>query len=1168
MEFRILGPLEVCDEGGRTLDIGGKQRALLALLLLNANEAVSTDRLIEDLWDGNPPDTAAKALQVYVSQLRKLLGRDRLQTRPPGYLLRVEPDELDVERFRRLQDNGKLQEALSLCRGPPLSDFADERFAQAEIGRLEELRLACLEERIEQDIAEGRHADLVGELEALVAKQPLRERLRAQLMLALYRSRRQAEALEAYQQARKALVDELGIEPSPELQDLERRILRQDATLELEPRPSARPAGPSTRHAAGTFVAREWELATLEAGLADAEAGRGRLFLLVGEAGIGKSRLADEFAAQAKDRGALILWGRCWEAGGAPAYWPWVQSLRTYVRGRAPDALRAELGSRAPELAQLLPELEELDADPTPTPALDPDSARFRLFDSVAAFLRSAARDRTLVLVLDDLHVADEPSLLLLRFLAGELAEIPIVLIGTYREEDAVEDEPVSASLSELRRLPCRHIQLGGLAAEHVATYIRLATGVTPPQRLVDAIHTETEGNPLFVGEVVRLLAAEGRLSEPPEPGWRLQIPPGLHEVIARRLRGLSKECRRVLTLASVLGREFSLEALEQLSDATEDELLEVLDEAFAARVLADVPGAVGRLRFSHARVRDALYDDMSLARRAQLHRRIGEALEELYRGDLEPHVAELAHHFFLAGPGGDVDKTIEYTRRAGDLAVAVLAYEEAVRHYEMALRALDRRASRDNAETGSVLLALGDAQARAGDTPGSKESFRKAADLPGASNRPEQLARAALGYGGRIIWEVFRDDDYLVPLLERALAAIGEEDSALRVRLLARLAGGPLRDASFPPERKAALSREALDMARRLDDPPTLAYALAGYIPANHSPTHTYEQIELSTELIEVAGEVGDLERAIEGYEARAAAWLELGAMPRAKADLGAMAKLAGELRQPSQAWYVAEQRAQHALLEGRFVEADRLIHEALELGELSQRWSARVSYRMQLYLVRRHQGRLDELAETFEAHRGAFHYRTYPVFDCILARFYDELGRGDEARIRFEAVAVDDFAGLPFDEEWLLGMSLLAETATSLGDSRRAGALYRKLLPYADRVAVGVPEISVGAVSRYLGLLGQTIGRRDEAARHFEDALAVNERIGARPWLAHTQYDYAGFLLARDAPGDAQRGRDLLASCLATCRELGMPALAERAARLSDGRTGSGTRATATGE
>ena len=252
MEFRILGPLEVLDDG-RALDLGGaKQRATLAVLALHANRVVAHEQLIEALWDEEPPETARKALQVYVSQLRKVLGRERLETKPRGYLLRLDPDELDLTRFELLRDGGKPEQALELWRGEPLADFADQRFAEPEIARLEELRLACLEQRIERDLADGRHAELVGELDALVNEHPLREHLRAQLMLALYRAGRQAEALEAYQAARTALVEGLGIEPGPALRELHQRILTQDSALDLPaamppPARAARPPAPSAQ---------------------------------------------------------------------------------------------------------------------------------------------------------------------------------------------------------------------------------------------------------------------------------------------------------------------------------------------------------------------------------------------------------------------------------------------------------------------------------------------------------------------------------------------------------------------------------------------------------------------------------------------------------------------------------------------------------------------------------------------------------------------------------------------------------------------------------------------------------------------------------------------------------------------------------------------------------
>jgi DNA-binding SARP family transcriptional activator len=873
MEFRLLGPMEVADQD-RPLDLGAlKQRSLLAVLLLNANDVVSVERLVDEVWGESPPATVGKSVQVYVSRLRRQLGADRLVTRAPGYLLRVDPGELDLERFERLvaeagsaapsRAASLLREALALWCGPPLADLAYEPFSQPHILRLQELRLMALEQRIEAELAVGRQAELVGELEALVAEHPLRERLRGQLMLALYRCGRQAEALDAYRDARVALTDELGIEPSRALRELQQAILRQEAGLEpAAVKASAHiAAGRDTergdafgRDRGSVFVGRERELTGLLAALDDAFAGRGRVALLSGEPGIGKSRLADELIARARARDALVLVGRCWEAGGAPAFWPWVQSLRAYVRDADPAAVRSQLGAGGASVAEILPELRELTPDLGEPAAIEPEGARFRLFDAVSSFIRSAADARPLVLVLDDLHAADEPSLLLLRFVAREIAASRVVLLCAFRDVDPSLRDPLVSALAELVREPqTMQIALPGLNQADVGEYIERSTGIAPTATLVQAIRAGTEGNPLFVGEVVRLLDGEGGIAE---ADAELRIPPGVRAVIGRRTGRLSDPCRRILVAASVLGREFGLDALALVAEVSRDELLEVLDEAMTERLVSDVPGSTGRLRFHHALFRDTIYDELTPTRRLRLHQRAGAALEAVYSADPEPHLAELARHFVAAAPAGAAGKAIDYARRAGDRAVSQLAYEEAARHYETAIALIEQPAARCE-----LLLELGDALARAGDTPASKRAYRIAAELAERAGMAEQLAHAALGYGGRLMWDVSRDDELLVPLVERVIATLGDDDSALRVRLLARLAGGPLRDSSFPPDRKAALRAQALEMARRLAALPTLAYAIQSYILGHHSPDHVHKQLELATELVDVATRAGDKE-------------------------------------------------------------------------------------------------------------------------------------------------------------------------------------------------------------------------------------------------------------------------------------------------------------------
>jgi DNA-binding SARP family transcriptional activator len=494
MEFRILGPLEV-RASDRAIPLGGgRQRALLALLITHANEAVSVERLVDELWGERAPPTAAKIVQNHVSHLRRALGDGLLVTRGSGYVLEVGRGRLDRDRFEELLEQGRqalaaadaqgasqlLREALDLWRGPPLADFTFEPFAQGEIARLEERRLVALEERIDADLALARHADLVGELEQLIARHPLRERLRGQLILALYRSRRQAEALAAYQDARRVLVDELGIEPSPELQQLERAILQQDPALELHAVSAGHEAA-ERRPIGGPLIGRERELSLLLDGLGDAHAGRGTLFLIAGEPGIGKSRLSDEVAERARELGAVTLFGRAWEAGGAPAYWPWVQAIRAYVRDRDPQAARDQLGRGAADVAQMLPELRDWLPEVGEPGSIDPEGARFRLFDATASFLRAAAAAQPIVIVLDDLHAADASSLLLLEFVAQQLSEMRVLVLGLYRDVELGPDHPLTPALTGLTRHAAQVVQLTGLPETDVARFIEADRGSSPP---------------------------------------------------------------------------------------------------------------------------------------------------------------------------------------------------------------------------------------------------------------------------------------------------------------------------------------------------------------------------------------------------------------------------------------------------------------------------------------------------------------------------------------------------------------------------------------------------------------------------------------------------------------------------------------------------------------
>ena len=1135
-------------DSARPLTVGGaRQRALLVVLLLHANETLSGDRLIDELWGDHPPPTAAKTVQVYISRLRKALGGDgMIATHEHGYELQLEPDQLDADRFERLvaEARGELAEgraaraastlesALALWRGPPLADLAFERFVQREVTRLDDLRVAALELLSEAELELGQHEHLVERLEGLVAEHPYRERFRAQLMLALYRCDRQADALQAYRDARRTLAEELGIEPGERLRELERAILTQDPRLDLAPVVPT----PAAELTAGAFVGRQRELAELTAGLEDAAAGRGCLFLLVGEPGIGKSRLAEELSAQARARDARVLVGRCWEAGGAPAYWPWVQSLRAYIRRADPAALAAQLGPGAADVAQLLPELRALLPDVPPAPAVESEGARFRLFDSLTAFLKSAAAAQPLVLVLDDLHAADEPSLLLLQFVARELALSRVMIVGAYRDVDPTLRDPLRGSLAELMREPVtRTLALRGLAEADVARFIALAAPAVPSSELGAAVYVETEGNPLFVGEIVRLLGKEGQLAE--QAATALAIPNSVRETIGRRLRHLSDDCNELLTTASVLGREFDLRALAQVTGRERGDVLELLDEAAQARVVSDVPGAPGRLRFAHALIRDAAYHGLSTARRVELHRQVGEALVVIHDADLDPHLAEIAHHFYEAAAGEAVD----YASRAGARAVTLLAYEEAARLYELALAALDAGGTATAAERCRLLLALGDAQGRRGDDPRAKATFLQAADVARAAGLNELFARATAGYGGRFLWTHGLTDDRLVPLLEEGLSAVGAADSELRVRLLSRLAAslrhGPTRT------RRERLMDEAIQMARRIDDPVTIASALTAAESALHAP-HTAEQRLVNAgEIVVLATRAGDRERLFDGHEHAFWASWELADPHRRARELTEMTRIAHDLRQPAQQWMLAAAHATLALAQGRFAEAPELIRRAAEIGGPVLAWNAEAARTLQVFILSRQCGELEDYLREFRDREDVF--PSPLVHQSVIAHACARVGQHEEAAALLREILAHDLADWHVDEQWFVSICLLAETSVLVGvDASATGVLYDLLTPYATHYAVAVPELALDSTGRSLGILATVLGRFEDAERHFVEAVAVNDRMGSRPWTAHTQVEHARMLRLRDGDGDRSRAGELRAQAEATYRELGMRA------------------------
>ncbi len=909
--------------------------------------------------------------------------------------------------------------------------------------------------------------------------------------------------------------------------------------------------------ALGIFVGRREEMGQLKTVLENALSGRGSLVMLVGEPGIGKTRLAEEFGVYATLRGAQVLSGRCYEGEVALPYRPFVEAFRQYARNRSDPELRHELGEGAPEVAKIVSEIRQRFPDIPEAPALDPEAERLRLFESVSAFVRNAAGANPLVLFLDDIHWADKPSLLLLRYLARGVAGQRLLIVGAYRDVELDRTHPLSEIIATLRReQPYQRVVLRGLPAEDVLgflTALEPSEEVAPGrEQLAAALYHETEGNPFFIVEILSHLVEEGKLFR--ESGvWTtgganisdLGIPEGVREVIGRRLSRLSEGCNRTLTLASTMTGGFTWEELRAITGEGEAALLDRLDEALAHQLIQERKADhAATYDFTHALIRQTLYAELSTPRRVVLHRQIGQALEELHAGNLEPHLAELAHHFYQAAPGGDIDKAIGYAKRAGDRATEVYAWEEAATHYDLALQALELKDRPDEPRCCELFLALANALWVSGDVSKSQEAFEGAWRLARQLGAPELLARAALGIGYQ--GDFGTVNEHLVAILEQSLDALGEADSPFRARVLARLGSALV----FSPERKRkeALSRQAIDMARRLDDKPALAWVLSNSHFALWEPGNLDGRLAIADEIIRLAEEQGDGALALAGHNSYVADLLELGDIQQADREMEICAGLVEKLRRSDQVYFVDVRKAMRALLDGRFEEGERLAHQAL--AEARGNPAAMQLFGIQISRVRSEQGRLDELVDMIRGF--ADQYPAVPGWRARLASVYSELGRREDARREFERLAANGFSDIPRDGAWLVAIIYLAEACAFLGDADRAKTLCELPLPYANRNIVVGGAACNGSASRYLGALAGAAGRWEEADRHFQQALSMNVAMGAYPVAARTRLQYARMLVARDEPGDEARALELLSEALGTARELGMSRLVEEAVGL----------------
>ena len=1075
--LRILGPVEAW-HGGQRLELGGlKQLKLFAYLVLNANQALMKETMIHGLRGS---DRTYTGLPMAVSRLRTALepltrnGEPILRTVTGGYLFSVAPGELDADTFYasvhagiRALENGDQRKAVdcvnsafTLWRGPPLAEFAFDDFAIPEIRRLEELRLRALQCRIDAELALGRHADVIPELDKLWAEEATNQYFAGQLMRALDRSGRQAEALDVWHRTYAAL-DEEGLLPGAGLQSIQAEILDQSDSLrdrELSPEsggpPSEtvplpirlRPYGPSV------FADRRREREVLWRafeGLRDA--GRQAAFV-TGEAGIGKTRLVCEFARKAHESGALVLAGRC-DEGLATPYQPFVEALDHLVSHIAPDLLKRHIERYGDSIARLIPALS-VRIEHRPAPSEPMDSERFVLFREIEELLAAVSRIQPVVIVLEDLHWADRPTAELLRWLVKAPRDWPLMLLCTCRIEGLDDQHPLRELLVEFHReRNALRLDLQGLESDDIVVLVQGIDEVPAgkaDERLARTLELNTNGNPFFVTELVRdladtgaLIADAGKLRLKQDLDLTARLPVSISETLGQRLGGLGGEVRRDLGAAAAIGEEFDADLLSEVVGP--ETASSAIDRALAEAVLTEVPGAPGRYRFAHALMQRYLYNQVGAATQTEQHRLIALAIEGRERDD-RSQVAELARHW-AETVDADLDTALRYSTLAGDDALEKLAPDDARQWYGASLELLGRRQTASESARCELLIKRGQAERQSGDLS-FRATLLEAAELAQRIGDDEMLVRAALGNTRGMQSETGVVDEGRMKTLDAALRIVGDGDRPERARLLAMQAAELMYSGEW--ERRVDLSNEALKIARRLNDVDALSTVLNMRFVTLLAPKTLAERRANTIEGVKAAERQSDPLVRFFAYHWRAYACVEVGDVLASRRWLAREREIAEQLRQPTAVWLSLADQANLAIIDGDLTLADRLAANALEVGKDSEpdAWACFAAQQTSIAFEDHRLGAFVPALEQAVADNPGV-----PGFRATLALALVEAGRFEDAGELLRTAVATEFRDLPYDVTWLAVVCIYAQVSSDLRDVEGADQLYRMLRPGAGR-------------------------------------------------------------------------------------------------------------------